>query len=91
MNVVEHHNTDIVEINTIAINSESQNMRDIYKSLYQLFISIPIVTYSILICIFNYVITVINIIGSNLGTIYKIQHIPTIVDQEERLNQLDRL
>ena len=76
MSVVERLDSDIAKIKTITLNSESQNMRDIYKSFYQLFISIPIVTSSILICIFNYIITVINIIASKLGIINTIEHMP---------------
>ena len=75
MSLVLHNTNDISEIRASALVSEQDKMKDIYKSFYQLFISIPIVTTSILICIFNYIITVVNIIASKLG-INTIEHIP---------------
>lgn len=76
MSLVLHNTNDISEIRASALVSEQDKMKDIYKSFYQLFISIPIVTTSILICVFNYIITVFNIIASKLGIIYTIEHIP---------------
>ena len=76
MSLVLHSTNDISEIRVNALVSEQDKMKDIYKSFYQLFISIPIVTTSILICIFNYIITVVNIIASKLGILNTIEHIP---------------
>lgn len=76
MSLVLHNTDDISEIRASALVSEQDKMKDIYKSFYQLFISIPIVTTSILICIFNYIITVVNIIASKLGILNTIEHIP---------------
>ena len=76
MSLVLHNTDDISEIRVNALVSEQDKMKDIYKSFYQLFISIPIVTTSILICIFNYIITVVNIIASKLGILNTIEHIP---------------
>ena len=79
MSIVLHNSNDITEIRTIALDSEEDKMKDIYKSFYQLLVSIPIVTSGILICIFNYIITVINIIASKLGIITTIEHVPMAI------------
>ena len=76
MSLVLHNTNDISEIRESALVSEQDKMKDIYKSLYNVLISIPIVTTSILICIFNYIITVVNIIASKLGILDAIEHIP---------------
>jgi hypothetical protein len=76
MSLVLHNTNDIGEIRENALVLEQDKMKDIYKSFYQLFISIPIATTSILICIFNYIITVVNIIASKLGILNTIEHIP---------------
>ena len=76
MSLVLHNTNDISEIRESALVSEQDKMKDIYKSLYNVLISIPIVTTSILICIFNYIITVVNIIASKLGILNTIEHIP---------------
>jgi len=79
MSLVLHNTNDISEIRENSLVSEQDKMKDIYKSFYQLLVSIPIVTSGILICIFNYIITVINIIASKLGIIITIEHIPMAI------------
>lgn len=85
MSIVLHNSNDINEIRTIVLDSEQDKMRDIYKSFYQLLISIPIATSSILICIFNYIITVINIIASKLGITNIIEDIPMIYLENDQI------
>ena len=76
--VVNTINTDKNVTNSMDI--EEKCSQDVYKSLYQLIAYIPFVVYIIIICIFNYIITVFNIIVNQLFVLNVFEHSPLNIE-----------
>ena len=76
--VVNTINTDKNVTNSMDI--EEKCSQDVYKSLYQLIVYIPFVVYIIIICIFNYIITVFNIIVNQLFVLNVFEHSPLNIE-----------